>query len=48
MFDFLATIPLGGTFRRIRGTQVPEINDDSLVTEVTPPPLDRIILLKPC
>lgn len=41
------TIPLGGTFRKINGTQVPSVNDGSLVTSVTLPPLDGIILLRP-
>ncbi len=39
------TIPLGGAYRKIAGTQDPEVNDGGLVTEVTLPPLDGIILL---
>lgn len=40
------TVSLGETFRKIAGTQVPAINDGSLVTEVTPPPRDGIVLLR--
>jgi hypothetical protein len=40
------TIPLGETFRKIAGTQVPAVNDGSLVTEVTLPPRDGIVLLR--
>ncbi len=41
------TIPLGGTFQKIDGTQDRSVNDGSTVTEVTLPPLDGIILLRP-
>ena len=40
------TIPLGGTFRKIAGTQAPDVNDGSLVTEVTLPFHDGIVLLR--
>jgi len=41
------TLTLGGPFRKIEGTQVPEINDGSTVTVVTLPPWDGLILLRP-
>ena len=41
------TVPLGGTFQKISGTQAPEINDGSLVTQVVLPPLDGLIVLRP-
>lgn len=41
------TVPLGGTFRKINGTQVPTINNGATVTSVTIQPLDAIILLRP-
>jgi len=41
------TIPLDGTFQKIDGSQVPEINDGSLVTQVTLQPMDGLILLLP-
>lgn len=40
------TIPLGGIFRRISGTQVPEVNDGGVVTSVVLPPRDGLILLR--
>jgi len=40
------TVPLGGAFRKINGTQAPEVNDGSLVAEVTLAPLDGLILLR--
>jgi hypothetical protein len=40
------TIPLGGHFRKIAGSQAPQVNDGSLVNEVTIPPLDGLILLR--
>lgn len=40
------TLDLGGAFRRIAGTQVPAVNDGSLVTQVTLPPQDGLILLR--
>ena len=41
------TVSLGGTFRKIKGTQAPTVNDGSLVTAVTLPPRDGIVLLRP-
>ncbi|HEY5482869.1 MAG TPA: hypothetical protein VIK31_03530, partial [Propionibacteriaceae bacterium] len=43
--DAAVTVDLGGTFRKIRGTQAPAINDGSLVTAVTLQPRDGIVLL---
>lgn len=40
------TLELGATYRRISGTQVPTVNDGSLVTQVDLPPLDGLILLR--
>jgi hypothetical protein len=40
------TVPLSGTFRKIRGTQAPAVNDGSLVTQVMLPPLDGLIVLR--
>jgi putative cell wall-binding protein/chitodextrinase len=40
-----ATVDLGGTFRKITGTQAPSVNDGSLVTAVTLAPHDGIVLL---
>ncbi len=40
------TIPLGGTFQKITGTQAPAINDGSVVTQVTLPALDGLVLLR--
>jgi hypothetical protein len=40
------TVPLGGAFRRISGTQAPAVNDGSLVTQVTLPGRDGLILLR--
>ncbi|HHS97298.1 MAG TPA: hypothetical protein ENK08_05280 [Chloroflexi bacterium] len=39
-------VPLGRAFRKISGTQVPTINDGSVVTQVVLPPLDGLILLR--
>jgi hypothetical protein len=44
--DLSHTVPLGGTFQRIRGTQAPEVNDGTLVAEVELPPHDGLILLR--
>jgi hypothetical protein len=44
--DVAVTVQLGGTFRKIKGTQAPTVNDGSLVTAVTIPAKDGIILLK--
>jgi hypothetical protein len=41
------TIPLNGTFKKIAGTQDRSVNDGSMVTSVTVPPQDGIILLRP-
>jgi hypothetical protein len=40
------TVQLGGTFRKIQGTQDPTVNDGSLVTAVTIPAQDGIIVLR--
>jgi hypothetical protein len=40
------TIPLGGTFRKLKGTQDPTLNDGSTVTSVTIPEDDGIVLLR--
>jgi hypothetical protein len=44
--DTAATVNLNGSFRKIKGTQVPTINDGSLVTAVTIPPKDGLVLLR--
>ena len=41
------TVNLGGTFRKIKGTQDPLVNDGSLVTAVTIPAKDGLVLLRP-
>lgn len=41
------TIPLGSSFRKIAGNQVPQVNDGSLVDTLTLPPHDGLILLRP-
>ena len=41
------TIPLGGTFRKIKGRQVPSINNGALVNVVTLSAYDGLILLRP-
>jgi len=40
------SVPLGGPFRRIRGSQAPDVNDGSLVTRADLPPLDGRVLLR--
>jgi hypothetical protein len=40
------TVQLGGTFRKIKGTQAPTVNDGSTVTAVTIPAQDGIIVLR--
>ena len=40
------TVDLGGTYRKIRGTQAPTVNDGSLVTAVTIPAKDGLVLLR--
>jgi hypothetical protein len=40
------TVPLGGEYLKINGTQAPEVNDGSLVTQVDLPPVDGLILLR--
>ena len=44
--DQTVSVDLGGTFRKIKGTQAPSVNDGSLVTAVTLPPKDGIVLLR--
>jgi hypothetical protein len=44
--DAAVTVQLGGTFQKIKGTQAPTVNDGSLVTAVTIPAKDGVILLK--
>jgi hypothetical protein len=44
--DREVTVPLGGTFRLIKGTQAPEVNSGQTVTSVTIGPLDGRILLR--
>jgi len=39
-------IDLGETFRKIRGRQQPRINNGKLISEVTIPPKDGLILLR--
>jgi len=39
-------VELGATFRKILGSQVPKVNDGALVTQVTLPPRDGLILLR--
>lgn len=41
------TVPLGEVLQKIKGTQVPTLNDGSLVARVTLPPRDGLILLRP-
>ncbi|MDY0088602.1 MAG: fibronectin type III domain-containing protein, partial [Coriobacteriia bacterium] len=41
-----STVDLGGSFRKIKGTQVPAVNNGALVTSVTLPPMDGIVLLR--
>jgi hypothetical protein len=40
------TIPLGGEFRKISGSQVPGVNDGSVVSQVTLASQDGIVLLR--
>ncbi len=40
------TVPLGGLYRKLQGTQAPEVNDGSLVNHVVLPSLDGIIVLR--
>ncbi len=40
------TVQLGGTYRKIKGTQAPSVNDGTDVTSVTLQPRDGIVLLK--
>ncbi|MDP1794623.1 MAG: hypothetical protein Q8K63_10865, partial [Acidimicrobiales bacterium] len=44
--DAPATVDLGGTYRKIRGGQAPAVNDGSLVTAVSIPPKDGLVLLR--
>ncbi len=41
------TVALGGEFRKILGTQDPDVNDGATVTEVNLPDRDALILLRP-
>ena len=41
------TVSLGGLFQTIKGTQVPSVNDGSLVTSVMIPAKDGTVLLRP-
>jgi hypothetical protein len=43
--DMTATVELGGTYRRIRGTQVPSVNDGGLVSVAKVPPRDGLIVV---
>jgi hypothetical protein len=45
--DHAVTVDLGATFKKIKGTQDPVVNDGSLVTRVTLPARDGIVLVKP-
>jgi hypothetical protein len=40
------TVNLGGTFRKLKGTQAPSINNGALVTSVTLKDRDGIVLLR--
>jgi hypothetical protein len=40
------TVDLGGTFRKIKGTQAPLVNDGTTVTSVTIQPKDGLVLLR--
>ena len=40
------TVDLGGTFRKIKGTQAPLVNDGSLATAVTIPAMDGLVVLR--
>lgn len=42
-----AIVPLGGLLRKIKGRQVPTLNDGSLVSRVTLPGRDGLVLLRP-
>lgn len=41
------TISLGGTFKRIKGTQDPAVNNGATVTSVTLDPYDGLLLVRP-
>ena len=45
--DETQTVNLGGTFKRLKGTQAPTLNDGATVRAVTIPARDGIVLLKP-
>ena len=45
--DAPVTVSLGATYRKIKGTQDPLVNDGSLVTKVTLPPKDGLVVLRP-
>ena len=40
------TVPLSGTFRRLKGTQAPSVNDGRYVSSVTLPARDGLVLLR--
>jgi len=40
------SVPLGATFRKIKGTQAPTVNDGKYVSSVTLPTLDALVLLR--
>jgi hypothetical protein len=40
------TVIVGSGYRRITGTQDPEVNNGETVTEVTIPPYDGLLLIK--
>jgi outer membrane biosynthesis protein TonB len=44
--DAAVTVQLGGTFRKIKGTQDPTVNDGTTVTAVTIPSHDGIVVLR--
>ena len=39
------SVPLGGVYRKLRGTQVASVNDGTLVSSVTLPPYDGIVVV---
>jgi hypothetical protein len=45
--DRAVTVDLGANFRKIRGAQVPSVNDGSLVNAVTLAPKDGVVLVRP-
>jgi hypothetical protein len=45
--DAAVTVNLDGSFRKIKGTQAPSVNDGTLVTAVTIPAKDGLVLVRP-